>query len=117
MKNKLKYLSIIAFAAVAAAGLSSGPDAEAATALPPAESATRALYRQHCATCHGNDGKSNTKRGRETEANDLTTADVKGSSVEKIGRVISNGKGEMPGFKQKLTPAQIASVARYVKAL
>ena len=76
--------------------------------------ASRALYRAHCAVCHGNDGHSNTTRGRQTEADDISgTSD----SVDKIVRVISNGKGDMPGFKRKLSSAQIASIARYVKTL
>lgn len=79
--------------------------------------ASRALYRQHCASCHGNDGRSQTKRGRETEADDITTADVKGDAHDKLVRIISNGKGEMPGFKRKLSSAQIASIARYIKTL
>ena len=79
--------------------------------------ASRALYRQHCTTCHGNDGRGNTKRGRETEADDITNADVKSDSHDKIVRIITNGKGEMPGFKRKLSSAQIASIARYIKTL
>lgn len=80
-------------------------------------SSSRTLYRQHCAECHGANGKSQTPRGRETEADDITSADVKGDSIEKISRLISNGKGEMPGFKRQLKPAQIASIARYIKTL
>ncbi len=79
--------------------------------------ASRTLYRQHCAICHGNDGRSQTKRGRETEADDITSADVKGDSHERLVRLISNGKGEMPGFKKNLSPAKIASIAKYIKTL
>lgn len=81
------------------------------------ESATRAIYRAHCAVCHGTDGRSNTKRGRETEASDLTDSGVKGNSDAKNIRIITNGKGDMPSFKRKLSAAQIASVARYIKTL
>ena len=38
-------------------------------------------------------------------------------SIEKISRMIANGKGDMPGFKKKLTAAQIKSIANYVKTL
>lgn len=75
---------------------------------------SRTLYRQHCAVCHGTDGRSNTKKGRETEASDISGS---GDSVDKIVRVITNGKGEMPGFRGKMSASQIASVARYVKTL
>ncbi|HMT08076.1 MAG TPA: cytochrome c [Pyrinomonadaceae bacterium] len=80
----------------------------------PAENAvSRSLYVKHCASCHGNDGRSNTTRGRETEADDITG----GVSTAKTIRVVTNGRGDMPGFKRKLTAAQIASIARYVATL
>ena len=76
---------------------------------------TSALYRRHCASCHGVDGRSNTAKGRETDADDLTTAKVQGKSIAAIAAVIRNGKGDMPGFRRKLTAAQINSVAQHVK--
>ena len=82
--------------------------------LVEAES-TAALYQRHCASCHGVDGKSNTAKGRETDADDLTTAKVQGKSIAAIGSVIRNGKGDMPGFRRSLTAAQINSVAQHVK--
>ena len=78
---------------------------------------SRSLYRAHCAECHGNDGRANTKRGRETEATDLTAPEVKDDAHDKVVRIITNGKGDMPGFKRKLSSAQIASIARYIKNL
>lgn len=119
MKTKLKFILVGAFAIGGVVAAVNSESAGAATLTPVSESVsvTRTLYRQHCAICHGNDGRSNTKRGRETEANDLTTDDVKGDSIEKISRIISNGKGDMPGFKRKLSSTQIASIARYVKTL
>ena len=84
------------------------------TSASEAES-TAALYRRHCASCHGVDGRSNTAKGREIDADDLTTAKVQGKSIAAIGSVIRNGKGDMPGFRRKLTAAQINSVAQHVK--
>ena len=113
-----KMLKIMAVAGFAAGGVFvfSANNAQSVAAASPAESleSTRSLYRAHCASCHGNDGHSNTAKGRKLEADDISGT---GDSVEKISRVISNGKGEMPGFKKKLTAAQIKSIANYVKTL
>lgn len=113
-----KMLKLMAVAGFAAGGVFVFSASNAATiaAASPVESAesTRSLYRTHCASCHGNDGRSNTPKGRKLEADDISgTTD----SVEKISRVISNGKGDMPGLKKKLTAAQITSIANYVKTL
>jgi len=74
---------------------------------------SRSLYNIHCASCHGRDGRSNTTKGRETDADDITG----GISTAKTVRVVTNGRGDMPGFKRKLSAAQISSIARYVATL
>lgn len=85
-----------------------------AAASSNAESvSSRSLYNIHCASCHGRDGRSNTTKGRETDADDITG----GISTAKTIRVVTNGRGDMPSFKRKLTAAQISSIARYVATL
>lgn len=85
-----------------------------AAASSNAESvSSRSLYNIHCASCHGRDGRSNTAKGRETEADDITG----GVNTAKTIRVVTNGRGDMPSFKKKLSAAQIASIARYVRSL
>lgn len=69
-------------------------------------------YATHCARCHGSDGRSQTAKGRKTNATDLTKSrvgDAKGI------RIIANGAGEMPDFKSSMTPDQIRNVMTYVK--
>ena len=80
-------------------------------------SSPRSLYISNCARCHSANGTSQTALGRKLDAEDLTGDRVKGDSIEKISRVIANGKGDMPGFKKKLTAAQIAQIAAFVKTL
>ena len=77
----------------------------------------KSVYNQNCSICHGADGRSDTPKGRETDADDLTTGGVKGMGSAKMTRIIKNGKGDMPGFGKKLTAAQIAQVIGYVKSL
>lgn len=79
------------------------PDATAAAGqvLAPGQ----ALYEQNCALCHGSDGK----RGLNG-AHDLTK-----SNLNQAGRVymVTNGLGNMPAFKNQLSPEQIEQVAAY----
>lgn len=78
-------------------------------------SSPRSLYQANCASCHGGDGRANTPKGRETDADDLTTGKVQGMSAAKMSRIIKSGKGDMPGFGKKLTAAQIGQIVGYVK--
>lgn len=72
----------------------------------------RSLYVEHCSKCHGTDGRSQTPKGRKTEAPDLTKSTV---SDAKGIRLITNGKSDMPAFKDKLSPDDIESVMAFVR--
>lgn len=91
------------------AGLANSGAVLAAEAVSP-----RSLYVQNCARCHGSNGKSQTTLGKKLEADDISGGDV---STSKAVRIITGGKGKMPGFKKKLSSAQIASIAEYIKSL
>ena len=94
------------------------PRSEAMSVSELTESESQAsVYRAHCARCHGADGHSNTPAGRETDADDLTSAKVKNLSTSRMTQIIKNGKGDMPAFGRKLSAAQISGVIRYVKTL
>jgi mono/diheme cytochrome c family protein len=89
--------------------------------LPALRAATGAeLFVDNCASCHGADGKARTPIGRKLGAKDLGESNL---SEAAIIQQITNGKknergGEkMPAFKDKLTPADIAALATYVKGL
>jgi mono/diheme cytochrome c family protein len=64
-----------------------------------------ATYKAKCVACHGADGK---KKG------DLTAA--KGSEAD-VAKAIANGIPEkkMPGYKGKLSDAEIQALAKFVK--
>lgn len=78
-----------------------------------AKSDGRSDYAAQCAKCHGADGRSQTAKGRQTHADDLTKSTV---SDEKGIRMITNGRGEMPGFKNSLSAEQIKAVMEYTHA-
>jgi cytochrome c6 len=70
------------------------------------------VYAQSCARCHGGDGKSQTGKGKQTHATDLTVSRI---SDAKGIKVIANGKGSMPGFKGTLSDSEITAVMAYSK--
>ena len=75
-------------------------------------------YSKNCATCHGNDGRSKTVKGKLKHARDLTAARWQEDATdERIYNAIANGKGKMPAFKRKLTNEQIESLVSYVRGL
>jgi cbb3-type cytochrome c oxidase subunit III len=110
-----------------ASGVSAGNSAGGARAAgvektsgatqPPV--AAGALYRKRCATCHGNDGRAKTIKGKLKGARDLTDAAWQADTTdERIYNSISNGRsGGMPSFKKKLTVAEIEALVVHVRSL
>lgn len=79
------------------------------------------LYRRYCVSCHGNDGKAKTSKGRFSHARDLTDPqwhdDV---SDERIFNSIMNGRdvgGNMPAFANKMNEKEINSLVTFVRGL
>ncbi len=116
-----KILKLVVLMLVGMAGVfmfaTSGTEA---TSAPAGEAkfddpgSPRTLYVQNCARCHGSNGKAQTALGKRLEADDLTASTA---STSKIIRVVTSGKGKMPGFRRKLNAAQISQIAAYVKSL
>ena len=93
MKRTLLALLVVAFAAAARAD-----DAAA-------------LFQKKCVACHGKDGKGS-PAGLKLGVKDLTATKL---SVPELENVITNGRNKMTPNKGKLTDAEIASLASYVK--
>ena len=77
-----------------------------------AKSGGEDIYRQHCATCHGADGRAKTARGKRKGATDLTKSTI--STANGI-KVITNGRERMPEFKDILAAAEIQQVMAYIR--
>jgi|SRR5437667_8561328 len=75
------------------------------------------LYKAKCAPCHGVDGKGQTPMGKKMGLKDLGSAEVQGKSDADLNAIITNGKAPMPGYKGKLTDAQITSLVKYIRTL
>jgi cytochrome c6 len=74
------------------------------------------LFKGNCATCHSQNGTP-TAVGKSLNAPDLGSAPVLSQTKAQLQQIISNGKGNMPAFKDKLSEAEIDSLVAYVHTL
>lgn len=77
------------------------------------------IFEKHCTLCHGPDGRSQTKKGRQYKAPDFTGAKWQRSTDdEEIADAITNGvpKTKMKGFSEKLSQDQIRALIPYLRA-
>ncbi len=79
-------------------------------------------WTKHCASCHGKDGKGQTKAGKMAETKDLTDAayqasftDEKAVQQVKDGLKDKNGKERMKPFAGKLSDAEIEALVAHVR--
>jgi mono/diheme cytochrome c family protein len=79
------------------------------------------LYRRHCVSCHGNDGRAKTSKGKFSHARDLADAQWQSDvSDERIFNSIMNGRnvrGNMPAFAKKLNEQEVNSLVDFVRRL
>lgn len=108
MKHDLKLLLLGALAALGAA---------LALAAPAAEN-----WENHCAKCHGADGKGQTKVGRKLQVKDYTSAadQAKFTDAEAIRATTEGvrdqaGKERMKGFKDELSAGEIEELVAHVR--
>jgi mono/diheme cytochrome c family protein len=86
-------------------------------AFPASAQEGAALYKAKCAACHGPDGKGDTSMGKVLKVRDLGAADVQKESDADLTQIIEDGKGKMPGYKGKLTDAQIKDLVAFIRTL
>lgn len=76
------------------------------------------LYRQHCAKCHGVDGRADNLRGRAFFAQDLSDAEwQEHTSDAQILAAIRNGARMMSGYAGKLSLEQQQALVQRVRGL
>ena len=72
------------------------------------------IYNRSCASCHGEDGRAQTRRGKRKGAKDLTKSKI---STAMGLKVITHGRGSMPAFKDTLSRERIRTVNSFVRGL
>jgi mono/diheme cytochrome c family protein len=83
---------------------------------------TAALWDKNCASCHGKDGKGDTKAGKLTRVRDLTAADLRATltrehvrqSIEEGIADKATGKTRMKGYKDKFSQDEIDALTSHV---
>ena len=77
------------------------------------------IWEKRCTFCHGADGKSQTKKGKQYKAPDFTKARwQKHTTDDEIVEAITNGvpKSKMAAFKEKLSPDEIKAMVPFLRA-
>lgn len=130
MKLILLALSCVAFALVGIACTetatptnSSTPRSASAPAAPsPSASvdelaAARANYTKNCEGCHGPEGQGGLVKidNKQIKVPSLKAEHAIKHTDAEITDFITNGHEEMPAFKDKLTPAEVTELVRYVR--
>ncbi len=74
---------------------------------PTSISAGKSLWSQHCSSCHGKTGAGDGSKAAQlkTQPDDLGVATFQAQPDGAIFYKISEGRGDMPGFKKKLPDA------------
>ena len=91
----------------------------APVAGPQAAAATQEVWDKRCVFCHGVDGQSQTKKGKQYKAPNFTKAKwQKHTTDEEIIEAITNGvpKTKMAAFKDKLSAEEIHSMVPFLRA-
>ena len=76
-----------------------------------------AIYKAKCAMCHGPDGAGQTPMGKNMKLRDLRSAEVQKQTDAELVKWIADGKGKMPAYKGKLTPADIDALVAFIRTL
>ena len=132
MKKKAIILSMVALAFVITSFVTRNfndpwpvPDKFAKMANPVKSdeasiAAGKALYIQHCQSCHGKKGKGDGSKAAQldTECGDFTKSDFQKQSDGSIYYKTFEGRKDMPSYKKKIPEANdIWSIVNYVRTL
>jgi mono/diheme cytochrome c family protein len=117
MKIMKAFLSLAACCLCAAAAAFSGVSAAAGAQKGQAQvERGRAVYEAKCTRCHGADGAGHTRMAEVVEPPDMTDpAWRRQRSTSRMVASVTNGRGQMPAFKKKLSRQEIADAVAYVR--
>lgn len=77
-----------------------------------------ALWKKHCKSCHGDDGKAQTKTGKEAKIDDMSTEAWQTKwTDEKQKKVVLEGVKDtkMKSFKDKLSAEEVDAVVAHTR--
>ena len=98
----------------------------ATTAAAQDDKAVARMWKSKCGSCHGADGKGDTKQGKKMGIADMTTAawqteftdaKVKEAIDKGLSREKNGKQQDMDPLGKELEPAQIDSLMKYLRSL
>jgi cytochrome c6 len=108
MKHSIKLIAAGAALAAGAAFVFAAPAAE--------------NWENHCAKCHGADGKGQTKVGKKLQVKDYTDAKVQAEMKDADMVKATNdgvfdkaGKEKMKAYKSELTPQEVQDLVAHIR--
>lgn len=76
------------------------------------------VYDTSCASCHGDDGRGDTRAGKMTKTPDLLEVEWKmGTELAEVVKMLEDGIGKMPKYKGKLSDEELKAVSEYTLKL
>jgi len=107
-------LKIPALALVVAAMTIFGSAPRTVAKPAPADDGVQ-TYKSNCVICHGENG-AGTVTGKSLNAPDLRSDAVQKLTLAQMIEQVSDGKNNMPPFKNTLSPDEVKAVVAYVRA-
>ena len=95
--------------------------AAVATAVSVSAADVKENYAKHCAKCHGEDGKGETKMGKKVGIKDMTDAKVQAEFTDDKGfksvkeGVKAEGKTKMKAFGEDLSDDEIKALVAHMR--
>ena len=108
--------AVIGTAVIWALGLMVLFQANSRTALSAADDGAT-LYAAKCASCHAKDGSGNTAPGKSLKVRDLRSAEVQKEPDDELLKIITKGKGKMPGYEKSLGADKCKQLLAYIRHL
>jgi mono/diheme cytochrome c family protein len=78
--------------------------------------AGKAIYDKRCASCHAADGKGNPAMAKTMKGLDIVNKETQGKKDDQLAKVIAEGEGKMPAYKD-LSKQEQADVVAYIRSL
>ncbi len=110
MTRRTAKTFLVFVALIAAVSL---PRATRVVGAPFSDSA--ALFKDKCASCHGEDGTGNTPPGKQLKVRNLRSAEVQKQSDAQLAAVVTKGKDKMPPFEKVLSKEQINQLVAHIR--
>ncbi|HEX8337662.1 MAG TPA: cytochrome c [Pyrinomonadaceae bacterium] len=116
--KRMKVLASPVAAVLIAAAAAGGPAAAQKGGAASQAERGRAVYEAKCTRCHGADGAGRTRLAEIVEAPDMSDpAWQRKRSNARMVASVTNGLGQMPAFRKKLSRQEIAAAVAYVRTL